>query len=150
MLKSILKFIIILIPWFFTSLICNNYSYFDTINVPSFTIPKSLFGIAWTVLYILISISIYMVLNNKYIDLKEYKKTVLTNYIFNQLYVVLFFCLRSNFFAFVDTVAIFITSLFLYYETKYIDKKASLFLIPYVIFSLYATILSVSVYFLNL
>ena len=60
------------------------------------------------------------------------------------------FSLENTFLGFVDSIAIFITSLFLYYETKELDEKASKFLLPYVFFSLYATILSVTIYFLNI
>lgn len=148
MFKKILKFIIILIPWFLSSLICNNYSYYKEINKPFFALPSNLFGIVWPILYILVAISIYIISNN-YVT-KDYKKTLLYNYIFNELYTIIFFCLKNPFLALIDTILTLITSLFLYYETKNIDKKASKFLIPYVIFLVYAFLLSLSVYFLNL
>ena len=150
MIKKILRFIIILIPWFLSSLICNDYSYFNSINTPFFTIPKPLFGIVWTILYILIAISIYKVSTSNYYDLKEYKKNLFYNYIFNQLFTIIFFCIKNNFLAFVDVLLTLITSLFLYYETKEIDKKASKFLLPYVFFLIYAFILSITIYFINL
>ena len=59
------------------------------------------------------------------------------------------FFLTNPFLGFVDSVAILITGLFLYYETKELDEKASKYLLPYVIFNLYATILSLTVYFMN-
>ena len=150
MIKKILKFIVILLPWFLSRLICNDYSYFDTINTPSFTIPKFLFGIVWTILYILIAISIYKVSESNYYDLKDYKKNLLYNYIFNQLYTIIFFCFKNNFLAFVDALLTLLSSLFLYYETKSINNKASKFLLPYVFFLIYAFILSTSIYFINL
>lgn len=150
MIKKILKFIVILLPWFLSGLICNDYSYFDTINTPSFTIPKFLFGIVWTILYILIAISIYKVSESNYYDLKDYKKNLLYNYIFNQLYTIIFFCFKNNFLAFVDVLLTLLSSLFLYYETKSINNKASKFLLPYVFFLIYAFILSITIYFINL
>lgn len=150
MIKKILRFIIILIPWFLSILICNDYSYFNSINTPFFTIPKPLFGIVWTILYILIAISIYKVSISNYYNLKEYKKNLFYNYIFNQFFTIIFFCFKNNFLAFVDVLLTLITSLFLYYETKEIDKKASKFLLPYVFFLIYAFILSITIYFINL
>lgn len=148
MFKKALKFILILAPWFLSSLIVRDYSYFESINIPNFSIPRSLFGIVWTILYILISISIYKVSNIG--CTKDYKKNLLYNYIFNQLYVITFFLLKNTFLAFIDTLLTLITSLFLYYETKEISKSASKYLIPYPLFLIYATILSMSVYFINL
>lgn len=59
------------------------------------------------------------------------------------------FRLQNTFLGFADALAILITSLMLYYETKEIDEKSSKFLLIYVYFSLYATILSLGIYFLN-
>lgn len=148
MFKKIIKFIICLLPWFLSSLICSDYSFFKELNIPAFSIPQGLFGITWTILYVLIAISIYMVSEIGFT--KDYKKDLLYNYIFNQLYTIVFFCFRSTLGGFIMCLLTLLTSLFLYYETKEISKKASKFLIPYVIFLVYATILSISVYFINL
>ena len=148
MFKKVLKFILILAPWFLSSLIVKDFSYFKEINTPSFSLPSNLFGIFWTALYILIAISVYKVSEIGFN--KSYLKNLLYNYIFNQLYVITFFLLKNPFLAFIDTLLTLITSLFLYYETKEISKNASKYLIPYPLFLVYATILSLSVYFINL
>ena len=96
MFKKIIKFIICLLPWFLSSLICSDYSFFKELNIPAFSIPQGLFGIAWTILYVLIAISIYMVSEIGFT--KDYKKDLLYNYIFNQLYTIVFFCFRIHFF----------------------------------------------------
>lgn len=150
MLKKIRNFILILFPWFLSNLICRNYNYYSTINLPSFAIPNYLFKFIWIIIYILISISIYKILNTFFINPKEYKKTVFYNYLFNQLFIIIFFCFKNNFLAFIDVSLTFLTSLFLYYETKEINKKASFLLIPYVLFLIYALILSIWIYFINL
>ena len=146
MFKKIIKFLICLLPWFLSSLICNDYSFFNEINTPSWTIPRFLFGIVWPILYILIAISIYQITNYT----KEYKKDLAYNYVFNQLYTIVFFCFKSTFLGFIVCLITLLTSLFLYYETKEINKNASKFLIPYTLFLVYATILSASIYFMNL
>ena len=147
MFKKIIKFLICLLPWFLSSLLCNDYSFFSEINTPIFTIPRNLFGIVWPILYILIAINIYKISNIGFT--KEYKKDLLYNYIFNQLYTIVFFCFKSPLGGFIICLLSLLTSLFLYYETKEIDKKSSKFLIPYVLFLVYATILSLSIYFMN-
>jgi len=149
--KNLFSFILYLLPWFLSGLLFSSYTdYFNALNLPWFALPQSLYGIVWTVLYILIAISIYKIYKNndkKYI--KGYNQALISNYIFNQLYLFFMFFLENPFLGFVDSLAILITSLFLYYETKELDDTASKFLLPYVIFSLYASILSLSIYFMN-
>lgn len=150
-MKKLFSFIISLLPWFVSGLLFSSYTgYFDTINLPWFALPKTLYSIVWTILYILIAISIYKIYQNynkKYIQ--GYNQALISNYIFNQLYLFCMFVLKNPFLGFVDSVAILITGLFLYYETKELDEDASKFLLPYIIFSLYATILSLTIYFIN-
>jgi len=151
-MKRILTFIICLIPWFLSGLIfSSNFDFYESLNKPFFALPKFLFGPVWTILYILIAISITILIFSNYIKYeKEYKKALIFNYIFNQLYLFFFFFLKSPFLGFIDCVLIFITGLFLYYETKELNKKAAYYLLPYVFFNLYAVILSLSIYFMNL
>lgn len=150
-MKNLFYFVIYLLPWFLSSLLFSSYiGYFDTLNLPSFALPKNLYGIAWTILYILIAISITKIIKNnnqKYIQ--GYNQALISNYIFNQLYLFFMFFLKNTFLGFVDSVAILITALFLYYETKELDETASKFLLPYIFFDIYATILSLTIYFMN-
>ena len=151
-MKSLTYFLISFLPWFLSGIFfSSNLSFYDEIHLPAFALPKSFFFPVWTILYFLIAISITILLKKNYIRYeKEYQKALFYNYLFNQFFLFFFFTLENIFFAFIDTVLIFITSLFLYYETKKINKKASYFLIPYVFFSIYATLLTLVIYFMNL
>ena len=80
---------------------------------------------------------------------KSYKTALLVNYIFNQAYTLIFFGLKSNFLAWVDCLALFISCLFLYQETNNLREKSSKFLDPYVLLALFATILSLTIYVIN-
>lgn len=151
MFKKFLIFVLCLAPWFLSNVFPVDYGYFDTIKLPFFCPPKSFYGIIWTILYILIAISIYGIVNNfRLKDIpKSYKITLLINYLFNQAYTLIFFGLKNNFLAFVDALAIFISSLFLYQETNNLREKSSKFLDPYVLFSLFASILALTIYVIN-
>ena len=61
-----------------------------------------------------------------------------------------FFGLKSNFLGFCSCLGTFISCLFLYLETGNLNKKSTKFLIPYVLLSLFATILSLTIYVMNL
>ena len=140
-MKKILKFLGYFISWILPSILFRiDTSFYDTINKPFFAPPKILFPIVWTIIYILIAIALY---NNKNKSVIYYKSLII-NYFSNQIYTFLFFSLKSPFIAFVDTVIVLISSLYLYNEIK------SKFLIPYIIWNTFATILSLSIYLLNL
>lgn len=151
-MKKILKFLLILIPWFIGGIIFKtDVPFYKYLNKPSFAPNPIIFAIVWPILYILISISIYIIYkNNNHKDISEYNKALLVNYFSNQVFSFFFFTIKSPFLALIDTFIIFITSLFMYYESKKIDRKSYKFLIPYVIWNIFALILITSVFFLNL
>ena len=151
-MKKILRFLIIILPWFISSILFRNDSvYYKNLSKPFFAPPGFLFGIIWPILYILIAISIYKIFqNNNFSDTKDYNKALIINYFSNQVFSFFFFTIKSPFFALLDTIIVFISSLFLYYETKELDNKASKFLIPYLIWNAFACILIISVFFMNI
>ena len=151
-MKKFFKFLLILILWFKGGIIFkSNNIFYKSLNKPSFAPQPILFGIIWPILYILIAISIYKIYQDyNYKKIGSYNKTLLINYFSNQVFSFLFFTIKSPFLALIDTIIVFITSLFLYYETKELNKNASKYLIPYILWNLFACILIISIFFLNL
>ena len=151
-MKKILLFIGLLLPWFLSSLLPVDYNYYKTLTLPFFAPPNIFYIIAWTITYVFITISIYQVITKyelKNIP-KNYKNILITNYIFNQSFQLVFFILKNNFLGFISCLGTFITLLLLRKETKSINKKSNKYLIPYLLLSIFATILSLSIYLLNL
>lgn len=151
MFKKIFIYILCLTPWFLNNILPINYNYFNEINLPFFTPPPLFYSISWTIIYILISISIYNIfISFKFKDIKiSYKITLLINYIFNQSFPILFFMLKNPFLGFISSLGTFISTLFLYEETALIQSKQSKLLIPYILLSLFASILSLTIYLIN-
>lgn len=152
MIKKIFLFICCCLPWFLNNIIPVDYKYYNTINKPFFAPPQIFYPIAWTIIYILITITIYnVVLSYKFKNLpRNYKITLIINYIFNQSYTLVFFGLKNNFLGFISCLGTFITSLFLFEESSLLNSKISKLLHPYIILSLFATLLSLSIYLLNI
>ncbi len=150
-MKKILRFIIILIPWLLEGLIFKvDLEYYNTLNLPSFTLPNKIISILWLLIYILISISIYKISNIKNIfKEKDYFYVLITNYLANQLFIYGFFYLKSPFFGFILTTITLVSSIFLFLESKKLNTKASFYLIPYIIYNVYAFILSLTIYIMN-
>ena len=151
-MKKIFKFLVFLLPWFISSFLFRTDSiFYKSLNKPLFSPPGILFPIIWTILYILIAISIYLIFkDNKFKDTKSYNKSLLINYISNQFFSFFFFTLKSPFLALINTFIVFISSLFLYYESKELNKLSSKLLIPYIIWNIFATILIIFIFFMNL
>ena len=152
MLRNVFIFIICLLPWFAATLVPVDYSYYEMINLPWFAPPNIFYGIAWTTVYILITISITCI--SQSYKLRElptsYKVALLINYLFNQSYTLVFFGLKSSFLGFVSCVGTLISLLFLLYETYNLKSKCSKYLIPYILLSTFAVILSFTIYIINL
>lgn len=150
-LKKFFLFIICLLPWFLSSFIPIDMNFYQSLKLPFFTPPSLFYSIAWTITYIGIAISIWTLIQNtswKMIP-KSYKKTLLINYLFNQLFIVGFFILHSTFLGFVLSLGTLISCLFLYEETSNLNEKSTKYLNPYVLLSLFATILSLTIYLIN-
>lgn len=146
-MKKIFKFLIILLPWFISSIVFKSDTiFYNNLNLPSFAPNPFVFVIVWTILYILIALSIFNM--NEYSA--NYKKILLINYVSNQTFSFFFFILKSPFLALIDTVITLISALFLYYESKLDNEKSSKLLIPYLIWNLFATILIIFVFFMNI
>jgi len=151
-MKNFVKFLALALPWFIGGLIFRSDTiFYKSLNKPFFAPPSIVFPIMWTILYILIATSIYLIYrDNSYKDTPNYNKTLLINYFSNQIFSFLFFTIKSPFLALIDTIVVLISSLFLYYESKELNKTSAKLLIPYIIWNVFATILIISIFFMNL
>ena len=146
-LKKIVKYLLCLLPWFLSALLFKiDTDYYNSLNLPFFAPPSIIFPIVWTSLYIFISISIYKVIDKANLN---YKLALIINYISNQLFTLFFFVLKNNFVSFVDCLIVLISSISLYIISNKIDNKSSKYLILYIIWNTFATILCLSITILN-
>lgn len=135
------KLLLYFLPWFLSNILFKvDTNFYETINKPFFAPPALVFVIIWPILYFLIALALY---KNKNKNITFYKSLVI-NYFSNQIYTFLFFNIKSPFIAFIDSIIVFISSLFLYNETK------NKYLILYIIWNLFITILSLTIYFMNI
>ena len=122
---------------------------FEGIYKPSFTPPAIVFPIAWTILYILMGISSYLIYESK--DGK--KESALFIYgiqlIINSLWTLFFFNLKWFLFSFILVLIILLLVIFMIIKFYKINKTAALLQIPYILWLIFAAILSYNVYLLN-
>ena len=150
-LKQILLFIIILFFWLLSGLIFKyDAIFYSMLKLPGFALSGKWISIIWFLIYILNTISVVIIYNKvKILQNKDYLYILLTNYFANQLFMYFFFYLMSPFLGFAITTIVMLSAIFLFIETKKISKTSSYFLIPYIIYSIYAFILMATVYFMN-
>ena len=150
-MKKVLKFILFLLPWLISGLLFKvDFKYYNMLNLPSFVLPSKLIGIIWIIIYLLITISLYKISKTeKIVGNNDLFYVLITNYLANQLFLYGFFNLKSPFLVFILTTITMVSSIFLFLEIKKLNKNASYYLIPYIVYSIYALILSLSIYIMN-
>lgn len=150
-MKKVLLFLLILIPWFFSSFFIRDSSFYNSLVLPFFAPPTILFAIIWPIVYLGIAISIYLLIRKfSFRGLPtSYKKILGINYLFNQSFAFTFFVLKNPFLGLISTIGTFISSLFLYEETSKLDEKNTKYLNLYILWGLFASILALTIYILN-
>ncbi|MBR1417324.1 MAG: tryptophan-rich sensory protein [Bacilli bacterium] len=122
---------------------------FDSFNKPEFTPPGIVFPIVWSILYILMGISSYLI----YKENTTYKYDALKIYaiqlIINGLWSIIFFRLQWFFIAFITVILLIVLTIIMIYKFYKINKAAGLLQIPYLIWLIVALVLSYNVYLLN-
>lgn len=150
--KNVIYFVIPLLLYILPSLFFKiDKEYYYSLNGPH--LPPIVFIVVWSIIYILMSILIsYYV--DQFIQTKDKSLIKLfvfigINYVFNIMYVPLFFMLKELFLSFVVCLVIFITICLIGLESMTKNKKASLLTVPYIIWSIIATVFSILFYLQN-
>lgn len=147
MFKKFLVYLLFLLPWFLSGVIFKtDTSYYFSLNLPWFAPNPIVFGIVWPILYVLIAYSVYKTWPN---STSNYKIYLTINYVANQLYTWTFFVLKNNFLALVDVIIILISSLYLYVETRTLNEDKKWYLVPYIIWNIFALILVFTIFITN-
>lgn len=152
-MKTNLKKIIIII--ILTILIGSFFSFFvsmDIYNVlkkPNLSPPLYVFPIAWIIIYIMISISLYLVTNTKKNGNFDYYMIYVIQLIVNSLWTFIFFGLECFLFSFFWVLLLIILVLFMTYIYYQNNKYSAYLLIPYICWLIFAAYLNLQIYLLN-
>lgn len=127
-------------------------TWYAYLNKPFFSPPNWIFGPAWTLLYILMGISLYLVLSKGVQD-KTAKKGIIIFFIqlfLNVLWPFMFFFLHNIAGAFIVIILLWLAIFFTIYQFKKINKLSAYLLIPYILWVTFASIMNFSVWLLNM
>lgn len=148
-LKPSLIFIIVLLIYLLPGFLFKAQpEYYNQLTKPSYAPPAILFGIAWPILFILFSIIITkkIVQNSLKLDQVIY---FIINYFLIFFFNKIFFIDKNLFFTLMNTLLCFISGLFLFVSLFKEDKLEALLILPFILWTAFATILMTNIYFLQ-
>lgn len=144
----IITIITFIVGSFFSLFTMNNMETFKELEKP-INIPGIVFPIVWSILYLLMSISLYLILESK--NNEKVKSIIIysAQLVINSLWSLIFFGFNNYLLSFIWIIFLFIIVVVMiinFYKTS----KISAFLnIPYVLWIIFAGYLNLGIYLLN-
>ncbi|MBW2968908.1 tryptophan-rich sensory protein [Candidatus Woesearchaeota archaeon] len=147
----IIPLITIIISLLGSYLTNSGMDWYKTINLPSFTPAGSFIGIVWTIIFILTTISALIVWNN-YSGADRFWLIIglfIANAILNLTWSLLFFNQHLIFLAIIDAVFLDLSVIALMILIWPLSKLGAGLLLPYAIWTAFATYLNYRIWLLN-
>lgn len=150
MKKTVKKIFYLFFPLVIGSLIgfiISNKIDYSSLIKPPFSPPKIVFPIAWSIIYFLMGLSYFILKNND-----NSKKTNLIYYIqlfVNALWSIIFFYFKLRFPSCIWIILLDILVIIMINNFYKINKISAYLNIPYLLWILFATYLTIGIYILN-
>ncbi len=145
--KLIIYILIPLVVGFIGNLLGGSTDIYEQINTPSFAPPGFLFPIVWSILYILMGISSYMISKEK--NNKEALTVYWVQLGINALWSLFFFRLNWFLFSALWLVVLLCLIVYMIYLFSKLNKTAAYLQIPYSLWVAFALVLNSAIYILN-
>ena len=133
----------------FIGSLLGGFNNFDLINKPSFAPPKILFPIVWTILYILMGISAYIISISNDENKKKAYIIYLIQLVVNSLWSLFFFRFKWYLFSFMWILLLIGLVIVTIDNFKIVSKLSAYLQIPYLLWLIFASVLNLSIYLLN-
>lgn len=124
-------------------------SSYQSLNKPPFNPPAILFPVVWTILYILMGISSYLIVTSNSPQKDKALKTYLVQLVFNFCWSIIFFTFSRYLFAFLWLIALIVLIVLMIYQFRQIRPVAAGLQIPYLLWCLFAAYLNLAIVLLN-
>jgi benzodiazapine receptor len=127
-----------------------NSGWFDLLNKPSFNPPDAVFGPVWTILYLLMGISLYMIWNSAATDHRKKALFIFGLQLFlNFCWSILFFYLHMVFGSVINILVLWICIIWMIIAFKKIKPVAGYLQLPYLAWVSFASVLDISIFIIN-
>ena len=134
----------LLLPGIVAFLIRDSFSTYKDLVQPMFAPPSYLFPVAWTILYILMSIAVIFVKDND-----KCLKIYYIQLILNIIWTPIFFSFGNYLLALIDLIFLLLLVIYMTYLFYKENNKTIYLLIPYVLWLLFAGYLNLFIYLYN-
>ena len=126
----------------------SNFIDYNIINKPPLSPPSIVFPIIWTILYILMGTS-YGILKTKGLIDDETNMIYYTQLLVNVTWPIVFFVFKWRFVSILWIILLLILVVYMTIKFYRKNKIAGLLQIPYILWTIFATYLTIGVYILN-
>jgi tryptophan-rich sensory protein len=132
-------------------------NWYVRLDKPSITPPDAVFGPVWIFLYLLMGVSLYLIWRELYSNKKKADRKSLffalemfaIQLLFNIWWPVIFFGLRAPFTALFEITILLVLIILTIFSFHKINKASSYLLMPYLLWTFYATFLNLAIVILN-
>ena len=125
---------------------------FEALNQPPLSPPGWLFPVVWTILYILMGVGSYLAVKASKEQGKDISKVLIpyaVQLILNLLWTPVFFGLSQFFLGSIICVILVFAIIWMIFSYYRVSPLAAYLQIPYLIWSVFASYLSIAIYLLN-
>lgn len=126
----------------------NNMDTFKALEKP-IDVPGIVFPIVWSILYLLMSISYYIVSGTSDKSRNEARVAYVVQLIINSLWTLIFFGFEAYLFAFIWIIILLISVIVMIIKFYKVNKTAAYLQMPYVLWIILAGYLNLGIYLLN-
>ncbi|MBC7552671.1 MAG: tryptophan-rich sensory protein [Taibaiella sp.] len=124
--------------------------WYTTLLKPAFNPPNYLFGPVWTLLYLLMGVSLYIILQEQATPAKKRALVIFgVQLSLNAFWSIIFFNFHEVGWALIEIISIWMSVLLMIITFYKINKTAGLLQLPYLAWVSFATILNAAIFYLN-
>ena len=117
-------------------------AWYPTLQKSSFTPPEYIFPIVWSVLYVLLGVSVGLLYNVHDISRRPLMTLFAVQLLFNVSWSFFFFKMQSPILAFVNLLILVMLGVAYFIGTMMVKRSSGLFFLPYLLWILFATYLN--------
>lgn len=132
-----------------SALISGNMSIYSSLNKPSLSPPAYIFSIVWTILYILMGISSYIIYASENVNSAKALKIYALQLFFNFCWSIIFFGFSQYLLAFLWLILLILLIIIMIQQFYKINPLAAYLQIPYLIWCIFAALLNYSILMMN-
>ena len=121
---------------------------YESLQKPPLSPPGIIFPIVWTILYVLMGIS-YGILESKNLNDEKINLIYYLQLFVNALWSIFFFVFKWRLFSFIWIILLLVLIIIMIVKFYKKDKLSGILQIPYLLWTLFATYLNLSIYLMN-